>query len=91
MWFDAGVTVFAYIMSTVSSLLTTLNSQSMHVQEQQQQLESFCRTHKIPPALSLKLKRFFDYVLPKQVQSDDVALVQSLSASLRQQVRSDCP
>jgi hypothetical protein len=82
-----GVTVFAYIMGTVSELLSTLNAQNKRIQDRQQQLDSFIRTHKIPPQLGLKLREFYDYVLNRQVHSEDLVIVNGLSGSLRQQVR----
>lgn len=81
-----GVTVFAYIMSTVSSLLSTFNARNTRSQERQQQLDSFCRTHKIPQALARKLGQYYDRVLGKQVHREDLELVTGLSSSLRQQV-----
>eukprot|EP00892_Ulva_mutabilis_P001042 jgi/Ulvmu1/10939/UM007_0118.1 len=81
-----GVTVFAYIMGTVSSLLSSFNAQSMRSQERQQQLDSFCRTHKIPPALTRKLSQYYERVLGKQVHQEDLELVSGLSSALRQQV-----
>lgn len=82
-----GVTVFAYIMSTVSSLLSTFNVRNTRSQERQQQLDSFCRTHKIPQPLARKLGQYYDRVLGKQVHREDLELVAGLSSSLRQQVR----
>lgn len=81
-----GVTVFAYIMSTVSSLLSSFNAQSTRSQERQQQVDSFCRTHKIPQALARKMSQYYDRVLGKQVHQEDFELVAGLSSSLRQQV-----
>lgn len=81
-----GVTVFAYIMSTVSSLLSTFNAQNIRAQETQQQLDSFCRAHKLPTILARKLNTYFDYVLPRTVHSEDLMLVSGLSGALRQQV-----
>eukprot|EP00892_Ulva_mutabilis_P003879 jgi/Ulvmu1/1863/UM012_0019.1 len=82
----AGVTVFAYIMSTVSVLLSSINAQSIRTAERQRQLDSFCRAHKIPPWLAMKLSQFYEYVLPRQVHEEDLKLLSGLSGSLRQQV-----
>jgi hypothetical protein len=82
-----GVTVFAYIMSTVSSLLSTYNAQHIRAQERQRQLDSFCRTHRVPTALTRKIGQYYDYVLSRQVHQEDLELVAGLSGSLRQQVR----
>jgi hypothetical protein len=81
-----GVTVFAYTMSTVSHMLALLNAQSTRINDRQQQLDAFCRSQKIPAALGLKLKQYYDYVLTRQIDADDLRLVHGLSASLRQQV-----
>lgn len=81
-----GVTVFAYIMGTVSSLLSSFNAQSMRAQERQRQLDSFCRTHKIPLVLARKMSQYYDRVLGKQVHQEDLELVAGLSSALRQQV-----
>lgn len=75
-----------YIMSTVSSLLSTFNAQGIRAQETQRQLDSFCRAHKLPTVLARKLGMYYDYVLPRTVHSEDLALVSGLSAALRQQV-----
>lgn len=85
-----GVTIFAYIMSTVSSLLSTFNTQNIRAQETQRQLDSFCRTHKIPPVLARKLGTYYDYVLPRQVHDADLSLIAGLSGALRQQVGTAC-
>jgi hypothetical protein len=82
-----GVTVFGYIMSTVSSLLTSFNAQNIRAQERQRQLDSFCRVHKIPAALTTKLTQYYEYVLARQIHDEDLQLVAGLSGSLRQQVR----
>lgn len=81
-----GVTVFAYIMSTVSSLLSSFNAQNTRTQERQQQVDSFCRAHKIPQALARKLSQYYDCVLGKHVHTEDLELIAGLSSSLRQQV-----
>lgn len=86
-----GVTVFAYIMSTVSTLLTMLNAQTMRIYDRQQQLDAFCRSHKMPTALALKLRHYYDYVLSRQMHPEDHLLIKGLSSSLRQQVRTRCP
>jgi hypothetical protein len=80
-----GVTVFAYIMSTVSSLLSMLNAQTMRITDRQQQLDAFCRSHKMPTALALKLKHYYDYVLSREMHPDDHVIVRGLSSTLRQQ------
>jgi hypothetical protein len=84
--YEHDVQIFAYIMSTVSSLLSTLNSQSIRSQETQQQLDSFCRTHKLPSTLVRKIGAYYDYVLPRTLHSEDLELVSGLSDALRQQV-----
>lgn len=61
--------------------------QSQRTQEQQRQLDSFCRTHRIPKALSVKLEQYFDHVLRRRVHQEDLLLVQQLSGTLRQQAR----
>lgn len=81
-----GVTVFAYIMSTVSTLLSMLNAQNMRLNDRQQEVDAFCRSHRMPPALAIKLKKFYDYVMSRQMHPDDLRLIDGLSASLRQQV-----
>lgn len=48
--------MFAYIMSTVSALLSTLNGQRMRFQQQQHALDTFCSAYKLPQALANKLK-----------------------------------
>lgn len=75
-----------YIMSTVSSLLSTFNAQHIRAQETQRQLDSFCRSHKLPTVLARKLSTYYDYVLPRTVHEEDLALVSGLSGALRQQV-----
>lgn len=82
-----GVTVFAYTMSTLSDLFSMLNTQDMRIGEQQHQLDVFCRTYRLPPALARKLKRYYDYVLACEVSRADLELLAGLSATLRQQVR----
>lgn len=82
----AGVTVFAYIMSTVSVLLSSINAQNIRIAERQRQLDSFCRAHKVPPGLAMKLSQFYEYVLPRQVHDEDMKLLTDLSGTLRQQV-----
>lgn len=83
---DPTCALCRYIMSTVSSLLTTFNAQSIRAQETQQQLDSFCRSHKLPTVLARKLNTYYDYVLPRTVHAEDLDLVSGLSAALRQQV-----
>jgi hypothetical protein len=82
--------VFAYVMSTVSMLLTTLNTQSIRTQQQQRKLEGFCRSHHIPKPLATKLAGFYDFVLPRQVHSEDQEIIDALPSSLQQQVMR-CP
>jgi hypothetical protein len=81
-----GVTVFAYIMSTVSMLLSTLNAQKLRLQQQQHQLDSFCNAYKLPSILSQKLKQYYDCIGSKQVHESDLQLLDGLSPTLRQQV-----
>lgn len=82
---------FAYVTSTVSSLLTTFNTQNMRTQEHQRNIDGFCRTHCIPKALARKLSGFYDYVLPLQIHSQDKEIISGLPESLQQQVRSPSP
>jgi len=60
--------------------------QSFRTQEQQRQLDSFCRAHKLPKALSVKLEHYFDHVLRRRIHKEDLVLVEQLSGTLRQQV-----
>lgn len=83
-----GVTVFAYITGTVSSLLSSFNTQAKRVAEHQHQLDSFCRSHQIPKPLGEKLGQFYDYVLARKVHPEDVRIISGLSGALRTQV---CP
>lgn len=82
----AGVTVFAYIMSTISVLVSSINAQSIRIAERQRELDSFCRTHKVPTDLAMKLSQFYEYVLPRQVHADDSRILAGLPGTLRQQV-----
>lgn len=81
-----GVTVFAYVTSTVSSLLTTFNTQSMRTQEQQRNIDAFCRGHRLPKPLARKLSGFYDYVLPKMIHKEDTSIIARLPDTLQQQV-----
>lgn len=81
-----GVTVFAYITGTVSALLTSFNTQSKRVSEYQHQVESFCRSHNIPKALTEKLVQYYDYVLARKVHPEDSQIISGLSGALRSQV-----
>ena len=81
-----GVTVFAYITGTVSSLLTSFNAQSKRLTEHQYQLDAFCRSHSIPKPLGEKMMQFYAYVMPRKVHADDQAIISGLSGSLRCQV-----
>lgn len=81
-----GVTVFAYVTSTVSSLLTTFNTQNIRTQEQQRNIDGFCRSHQIPKLLARKLSGFYDYVLPRQIHAQDKDIISGLPETLQQQV-----
>eukprot|EP00892_Ulva_mutabilis_P011685 jgi/Ulvmu1/888/UM100_0043.1 len=81
-----GVTLFAYVTGFVGVLLSSFNAQSMRTQEQQRQLDSFCRAHKIPKALGAKLEYYFDHVMRRRIHKEDLLLVNELSGTLRQQV-----
>lgn len=82
-----GVTIFAYVTSTVSSLLTTFNTQNIRTQEQQRNIDGFCRSHQIPKPLARKMSGFYDYVLPRQIHSEDKDIISGLPETLQQQVR----
>jgi hypothetical protein len=86
-----GVTVFAYIMSTVSSLLSTFNAQNLRAQETRQLLDSFYRSHKVPRNLAKKMSEYFEHVFTRRIHSDDMRLIMELPLSLRQQVRMPQP
>lgn len=85
-----GVTIFAYVTSTVSSLLTTFNTQNIRTQEQQRNIDGFCRSHQLPKPLARKLSGFYDYVLPRQIHSEDKEILNGLPETLRQQVIPSC-
>ena len=82
-----GVTVFAYTMSTLSDLFGMRNTRDMRLAERQRHLDTFCRAYRLPPALSHKLKRYYDYVSACELSREDFALMGGLSATLRQQVQ----
>jgi Ion channel len=81
-----GVTIFAYIMGTVATMLSTLNARHVRVAEVQQKLDGFCRTHGIPKALAHKLEQYFDYVMPRQLHTHDSDIIATLPHTLQQQV-----
>jgi hypothetical protein len=81
-----GVTVFAYMMSTMSELLSAFNTQTIRNQDLQRQLDSFCRVHKIPQALAAKMGQYYDYVMSRRIHPQDQEILCGLSGSLRQQV-----
>lgn len=81
-----GVTIFAFVTSSVSNLLLTMTSRSIKSDDMQQKVDSFCRSHELPQILAKKLCSYYAYVFPRRVHTEDLALVEGLSATLRQQV-----
>jgi hypothetical protein len=83
---EHAVQIFAFIMGTVSNQLSSANAQSIREHETRRQLDSFCRSHKLPTVLARKLVTYYAYVMPRVMHSEDLALVSDLSDALRQQV-----
>lgn len=81
-----GVTVFAYIMGAVTSLIGALNSTSARIAAKRQRVDEFLRARMIPSFLGHKVREFYSYLTLKEVANDDSEIIGGLPSRLRTQL-----
>lgn len=88
-----GVSWYAYIVSSMSSIMASFDAQSKAVREKLTCVNEFCRAGKLPKTLSSRVRNYFEYKLSNtqralllSCQYDADELLDELSSELRSDV-----
>eukprot|EP00775_Hariotina_reticulata_P011835 gene11835-11979_t len=81
-----GASTFGYFMGTVSIMVSAMNRTHARQVSKHQAVEDFLRHRKVPGALAEKVRSYYNYVVAREVQSEEAAIIAGLSSSLRMQV-----
>ncbi|GMH41134.1 hypothetical protein BSKO_09044 [Bryopsis sp. KO-2023] len=81
-----GVTVFAYLMGAVTSLLGALNSSQARIAAKKQRVDDFLRARKVPQIMANKIRQFYSYIVDKEVRNDETDIIAGLPNKLRTEV-----
>ncbi len=79
--------IFAYFMASMATLVAAMNNTNVRVTRKKALVQDFLHTRKIPGRLGTKVRNYFEYVLDRQLHSDEAQLIAELPSSLRRQVR----
>lgn len=83
--------VFAYIMSSVSSILQDINRKKNQLIQKKAQINQFFSTHSVNNELQLKAKKYLEYTIEDEILSgaQSEELLNTLSHQLREQITSE--
>ncbi len=81
-----GVSMFAYIIGNVSSLVLSLDSAQSKYREKLDQLRVYLRRNKIPLNLQEEVINYYDYRWQTKKDTDEIDVVEELPVSLKAKV-----
>ncbi|GMH45876.1 hypothetical protein BSKO_13839 [Bryopsis sp. KO-2023] len=81
-----GVTVFAYLMGAVTSILGALNSSQSRITAKKQRIDEFLKNRKVPTALCNRIRQFYGYIVDKEVRNDETDIISGLPNKMRVEV-----
>ena len=88
-----GVSWYAYVVSSMSTVMSTFNAQNKAVRDKMRCVNEFVRAAKLPKSLAKQVRDFFDFKLSRSQRTflmcdhyDADVLLQELSSLLRSEV-----
>ncbi|MGL5082758.1 MAG: ion transporter [Microcoleaceae cyanobacterium] len=57
-----GISMYAFIIGNVAALITSLNANQSHFREKLDQIQAYMRERKIPPALQIGVRKYYQYL-----------------------------
>lgn len=81
-----GVSMFAYIIGNVSSLVLSLDSAQTKYREKLDQLKIYLRRNKVPQNVQEEIVNYYQYRWQVNRDTDEIDVVEELPASLRAKV-----
>ena len=79
--------VFGYLLTTISKLVASVDPNAVRIQEKIDQVKVYCRWHKFPPELAMRVKRYFEFYYSRKSAMDEEAIEAQLAPTLRLLVR----
>jgi voltage-gated potassium channel len=81
-----GVGLFGFILSNVASLISRADAAREHHMDNLDKIETFMRTHQIPPDLRTKTRSYYHYLWTHKKGYQDSSLIQDLPAKLQSEM-----
>ena len=81
-----GVGVFGFILSNVASLLSRLDAAREHHMDSRDKIETYMKSHQIPPNLRSKVRSFYHYLWTHHRGYSDHSLLEDLPYKMRSEM-----
>jgi hypothetical protein len=81
-----GVVVYGYVISSITTLINSLDLSRKHYLERSEQIRAFMQYRRIPRPLQRRINEYYDYSWGRQFGYDEEAILSSLPQGLRSEV-----
>ncbi|MEQ1877815.1 MAG: ion channel [Bdellovibrionia bacterium] len=81
-----GVGVFGFVLSNVASLLSRLDAAREHHMESLDRIETFMKSHQIPPDLRTKVRTYYHYLWKNNKGYQDHTLLEGLPVKMQSEL-----
>lgn len=81
-----GVSIFAYIVSSISTLATQMNGRDAKSMRKMNELNTFVRNHHVPKELKGKMRRYMEMYLDQSAAFETFTVIEDLSKPLQREV-----
>lgn len=83
-----GAMMFGYMMSTIGSMVTTMDKQAALVEDRMDAVKEWMMSRNIPRKLVIRVRKYYEHYYTKRSAFDEEDIVRGLTPALRSEVTS---
>ena len=83
-----GAMMFGYMMSTIGSMVTTMDRQAAAFEEKMDKVKEWMTTRNIPRKLLIRVRKYYEHYYTRKSAFDEEDIVRGLTPALRAEVTS---
>lgn len=81
-----GAMMFGYMMSTIGSMVTTMDRQAAAFEEKMDEVKEWMTTRNIPRKLLIRVRKYYEHYYTRKSAFDEEEIVRGLTPALRAEV-----
>jgi CRP-like cAMP-binding protein len=81
-----GAMMFGYMMSTIGSMVTTMDKQASLVEDKMDAVKEWMMSRNIPRQLNVRVRKYYEHFYTKRSAFDEEDIVRGLTPALRSEV-----